>query len=181
MKRLDLGCGKFYKNLDYYNINIGQTENYGLDIKDYGLPNFVQCDLFTENIPYGDNSFDIVTAFDFLEHVPRILYINQNIKFSFIDLMSEIHRVLKADGLFFVSYPEIKNPELFFLDPTHVNPCSFNLFYVYFCYDETKIPRNPWAKDFYNFKGSFKINYKCIFDSESENLPNSEFICLKKI
>ena len=181
MKRLDLGCGKSYRKLEEFKINIGQTENYGLDLIDHGLQNFVQCDLFTENIPYEDDSFNIVTAFDFIEHVPRILYFNQKIKFSFIDLMSEIYRVLKTDGLFFASYPEFKDPKLFFLDPTHVNPCSFDMFNVYFCSDLTKTPSDPWAKHFYNFKGCFEITIKHIFIPDSVNLPKSEFICLKKI
>jgi 2-polyprenyl-6-hydroxyphenyl methylase/3-demethylubiquinone-9 3-methyltransferase len=44
---------------------------------------------FSENIPYGDNTFNIVTCVDVLEHVADL-----------DKTVSEIHRVLKPRGLF---------------------------------------------------------------------------------
>ena len=72
-------------------------------------------------IPYPDCSFDSISAFDFIEHVPRILAINQeSTKFPFVELMSEIWRVLKPNGMFYALTPAFPHGAAFH-DPTHVN------------------------------------------------------------
>ena len=92
-RTLDIGCGSTPRN------PFGVDEVYGLDINEYPEKNVVACDLVVNPIPYPSNYFDYVTAYDFIEHVPRVIY-NPNRRFSFIELMNEIYRVLKMGGTF---------------------------------------------------------------------------------
>ncbi|MBU1164532.1 class I SAM-dependent methyltransferase [Patescibacteria group bacterium] len=55
--------------------------------------NFISGDI-SSNVPFRDNSFDFVSAFDVLEHIPNI---NNAIK--------ELKRVLKPDGYLIVGLP----------------------------------------------------------------------------
>jgi len=129
---LDLGCGKFPRNP--YN----QKNLYGIDVRDINPDFFVdgfyykRANLFLEPIPYPDNYFDSVSAFDFLEHIPRV-HIDEmgNVHFLFVKLMSEIYRVLKPEGRFFALTPCYPNQEAF-QDPTHVNIITRNTHH-YFC------------------------------------------------
>ena len=114
---LDLGSGANPQNP----YNAGQV--FGVDIVDFGKNNVMTADLVTSKIPFKEDSFDYITAYDFLEHVPRLIYLN-NVRLSpFIELMNEIHRVLKPGGHFLGITPAFPNPEAF-QDPTHVNIIS---------------------------------------------------------
>ena len=69
-KSLDLGCGRAPKN------PFNADEVFGVD---YGMrpdlpANIRLADLVIEPIPFESDSFDFVTAHDFIEHVPRVLY-----------------------------------------------------------------------------------------------------------
>ena len=97
-KTLDLGCGVNPRN------PFGADELYGIDIRPNENENIRVADLAIEPIPFPDEYFDFVTAYDFIEHIPRIIY-NPNRRFCFIELMNEIYRVLKAGGSFFSSTP----------------------------------------------------------------------------
>lgn len=52
---------------------------------------------FEKKFPYDTNSFDMVTAFEVIEHI------NDNPRF----FMSEVGRVLKPDGFFYLTTPNI--------------------------------------------------------------------------
>lgn len=132
---LDLGCGETIRNP--YQAN----QVLGLDIGD--------ADLAIEPIPYPDDHFDYVTAYDFLEHIPRLLYVPQR-RYPFVELMSEIYRVMKVGGKFLSSTPAFPHAPAF-QDPTHVNIITPDTFAEYF--DDQK----TWAKQ-YGFKGAFHIN-----------------------
>jgi SAM-dependent methyltransferase len=137
---LDLGCGHHPRNPFFAKIR------YGADLFADPDRNISQWDASFDPLPFPDNSMDFVTAFDFLEHVPRVVYYPTR-RNSFTELMNEIHRVLKPCGLFFSVTPMY--PKLgAFADPTHVNVMSPETLINYF--DDTL----RWA-DKYGFVGSF--------------------------
>ncbi len=93
---MDLGChsGLLTSKL----ANHLSAKVWGLDISEMAIEyakkqhphlNFLACDL-SKGIPFSDQEFDIVTAFDVLEHIPRVEFV-----------VKEAKRVLK-DGGFFV-------------------------------------------------------------------------------
>jgi SAM-dependent methyltransferase len=142
---LDLGCGKTPKN------PFNAKNLYGVDI-DYGVDessNIFPCDLGAEELPFRDSFFDFVTAFDLIEHIPRIGYDGGKRSLPFVHLMNEVHRVLKPGGVFLShtpAYPRLAA----FSDPTHVNIITTLTFKTYFCAPYS------WAKR-YGFNGEFKL------------------------
>ena len=141
-KSLDLGCGKNPKNL--FNADM----LYGIDVRDDLERRIKKADLVVEPIPFEDSYFDYVTAHDFIEHVPRLLYCPQR-RYPFIELMNEIYRVLKPNGSFLSFTPAYPHAEAF-RDPTHVNIITDQTYTAYF--DEV----NRWGQ-MYGFNGAFKI------------------------
>lgn len=153
-KHLDLGCGTQPKNP--YDAKF----LFGVDIREYCAPNLTikKANLAVEPIPYEDNFFDSVSAYDFLEHVPRLInFQNGHMAFPFVNLMSEIHRVLRPGGLFFARTPVYPALEAF-QDPTHVNFITRDT-HKYFCGE------NPDA-NIYGFKGSF-ISHRILYSNDS--------------
>jgi SAM-dependent methyltransferase len=141
-KTLDLGCGVNPRN------PFKCEEVYGIDIRDDVEKNIKRADLAIEPIPFEDEYFDFVTAFDFIEHVPRIIYMPQR-RFAFVEVMNEIWRVLKMGGVF-LSYTPAFPAGPAWRDPTHVNIITDETFPIYFD-DVTR------GAGMYGFKGAFKI------------------------
>jgi SAM-dependent methyltransferase len=139
---LDLGCGETPRN------PFEADEFYGVDIREDLTRNIKRADLAIEPIPFDDEFFDYVSAYDFIEHIPRVLYLPER-RNSFVELMNEIHRVLKPGGKFLSSTPAYPHKEAF-QDPTHVNIITEETFYYYF--DDTY----RWAS-MYGFRGAFKF------------------------
>ncbi|HWZ65615.1 MAG TPA: methyltransferase domain-containing protein [Patescibacteria group bacterium] len=147
-KQLDLGVGgadrirKGYKGTEDY-------EGYGVDIVGTERPWLKEnkaADLAIEDIPYESDMFDLVTAYDFLEHIPSVLYVKElalvgNVpklvlmkRNCMIELFNEIYRVLKHDGEFYMQTPSYLpnwNNEAVWSDPTHCfvwTPATVNHF-----------------------------------------------------
>lgn len=148
-KTLDLGCGTSPRN------PFQADKVFGVDIVDLGDPNIRVADLAIEPIPFEDNSFDYVTGFDFLEHMPRVLYVDGVRKQPFIDVMSEVWRVLKPNGLALFATPAFPHSEAF-QDPQHVNIITTETL-QYFC--RPSLATNGWSQlelcHQYGFKGTF--------------------------
>lgn len=116
---LDLGSGPVPKN------PFNADEVYGVDITMTGNPNVRYWDAILHPLPFEDSAVDFVVCTDFLEHIPRIIYLPGFMggvvrKQPFIEVMSEVHRVLKPGGIFFAKTPAYPRAEAF-QDPTHVN------------------------------------------------------------
>lgn len=139
---LDIGCGMRPKN------PFQAQHVFGLDIRGNEQGNVKYADLTVDAIPYPDNEFDFLTAFDFLEHVPRVMYLPTR-RFPFVCLMSEIWRVLKPSGLFLASTPIYPFSEAY-RDPTHVNLMTHETFPLYFD-DSHRLAA------MYGFEGAFEI------------------------
>jgi SAM-dependent methyltransferase len=141
-KSLDLGCGLQPKN------PFNATEVYGIDVRDDAEAHIVRADLVVEPIPFPDDAFDYVTAHDFLEHIPRLIYVPQR-RNAFIEVMNEIHRVLKPGGVFMSFTPAYPHAAAF-RDPTHINFITEETFPLYFD-DKLK-----WGA-MYGFRGAFQV------------------------
>lgn len=146
-RHLDLGCGPRPRN-PYRHDEVHAVD---LVIPDGVDPQwFRHANLSLQPIPHGDSSFESVSAFDFLEHVPRILLTadGTGTRFPFLDLMNEIHRVLKPGGRLYAVTPCYPSPEAF-QDPTHVNVITDKT-WRYFCGEP------PMARP-YGFRGNFEL------------------------
>ncbi len=146
-RHLDLGCGASPRN------PYGRAELCGVDIRALpGKPAFDYrvANLALDPIPFDDHSFGSVSAFDFIEHVPRILATadGRNTFFPFIRLMDEIWRVLAPGGRLYALTPCYPHAEAF-VDPTHVNIITDQT-HTYFCGDE------PLGR-MYGFSGNFSV------------------------
>lgn len=142
---LDLGCGNYPRN------PFGADHTFGCDIREDLEANVSHCNLALEPIPKETESMDFITAFEFIEHVPRLIASNTT-RFPFVELMSEIHRVLKPGGFFFSKTPSYPSNEVF-QDPTHVNFITNNTFPYYFCWHPYG---GPWGR-IYGFNGKFAL------------------------
>lgn len=145
-RHLDLGCGTTprnpYKRQALYGIDISPEVTGRSESIRY-------ANLSIEKIPFEGDFFDSVSAYDFLEHIPRVLYSHEtnSTTLPFIDLMNEIWRVLKNRGLFYAmtpAYPHVKA----FSDPTHVNIITDKT-HTYFTLPQC-------GARAYGFRGSFR-------------------------
>jgi len=147
-KSLDLGCGlnpqNPFKANKLYGLDAIREANIGGDIVE-----IIKVDLTISPIPYPSDFFDYLTAFDFIEHIPRLLYIDSVARLPFVELMNEIYRVLKDGGIFYSLTPAYPSPKAF-QDPTHVNIITEDTFNMYFC------GTHPWSHA-YGFNGQFEM------------------------
>lgn len=138
---LDLGCGANPRNPFQANIE------WGIDIREDLDRKVKSVDLTINPIPFEGSTFDYITAYDFIEHVPRIIY-TPDCRFPFIQLMNEIWRTLKDGGIFF-SFTPVYPFKAAFNDPTHVNYIT----------EETFDYFNDGIRlgSMYGFTGKFKV------------------------
>lgn len=146
-RHLDLGCGATPRN------PYGQSEVHAIDLaRPEGVDPacFRIANLSCQPIPHPDDSFESVSAYDFLEHVPRVLpgVDPGTTVFPFVRLMNEVWRVLAPGGLFYALTPAVPGIAAF-TDPTHVNYVSDET-HAYFC------GPSPPAR-IYGFSGRFEL------------------------
>jgi SAM-dependent methyltransferase len=153
LKHLDLGCGTRPKN------PFQHEELYGVDIRAdiAGTATGAQiasANLSVSPIPFENDLFDSVSAYDFFEHIPRVALnsADQTSRFPFIELMNEVWRVLKPGGILYAVTPAYPR-EKAFRDPTHVNIIT-NKTYRYFAEPDL-------AARMYGFHGSFRLIRQC--------------------
>lgn len=123
---LDLGCGRgewleLLKECGYSASGIDINTAMVSTCRKKGL-NVVEGEVLEYIKLIPDNSRDIVTAFQVIEHI----------EIDKIDiLLKEIYRILKPNGLVILETPNAANVEVgcyaFYLDPTHVKPVNSEL------------------------------------------------------
>lgn len=146
-RHLDLGCGACprnpYQRAQLYGVDL-QASAPGASIE------IASANLSVAPIPFPSAHFASVSAYDFLEHVPRILPTPEGhgTRFPFIELMDEIWRVLAPGGLLYAVTPAYPHPAAF-QDPTHVNILT----------DETHhyFTQPRLLARMYGFRGSFEL------------------------
>ncbi len=140
---LDLGCGLSPQN------QFAADEVYGLDLVEDKSKKIFRCKLGFEKIPFEDSSFDYLTAYDLIEHIPRFSD-SLNSNNPFIYFMNECYRVLKKDGVF-LSMTPIYPYTGAFQDPTHNNIMTVDTFKLYFSEEKFDIASH------YGITANFKI------------------------
>jgi SAM-dependent methyltransferase len=136
---VDLGCGDIPRN------PFGASKLLGVDIQENMPAGVHRADIVNEPLPFHDDSFDYITAFDFIEHIPRVAA-SRN---PFVEVMNEVWRTLKPGGIFLSHTPCVPFPHVF-QDPTHVNFITVETFPKYFG------NQFDWGR-MYGFKGAFEI------------------------
>lgn len=119
---LDIGCGSGW--IETMLLEKGSKKIIGIDISDEviraakkkKLKNVVYQKASAIDLPFKNNSFDVVVSFEVLEHIP----VNTEDK-----MFKEVYRVLKPGGKFFLSTPhkhwfvEILDPAWWFASHRH--------------------------------------------------------------
>lgn len=141
-RSLDLGSGTQPRN------PFGCTEIFGVDLLRSENPKIKSCNIAAEDLPFPNNYFHVITAFDLIEHIPRVAPGTRRY-FPFIELMNEVHRTLAPGGIFYARTPAYPFPESF-SDPTHVNIITEDTLPHYFSRPHLEASK-------YGFKGAFTV------------------------
>ena len=98
LRVLEIGCGIGAMTNAIHGFG---CESIGVDISDcainYGRKQFTKIDLRScpaEELPFEDESFDVVVSFDLFEHIAKV---DRH--------LSEVRRVLKKDGFYLLQTP----------------------------------------------------------------------------
>ena len=140
---LDLGCGPIPQN------KFKANDIVGIDLVENKKENVIKCKLGYEKLPFDKDSFDYLTAYDLIEHIPRFSEISENGP-PFIFFMNECYRVLKPGGIF-LSMTPIYPYFAAFQDPTHNNIITVDTFKLYFSEKKYEIAHH------YGITSNFKI------------------------
>ena len=140
---LDLGCGPIPQN------KFKANDVVGIDLVENKKENVIKCKLGYEKLPFDKDSFDYLTAYDLIEHIPRFSEISENGP-PFIFFMNECYRVLKPGGIF-LSMTPIYPYFGAFQDPTHNNIITVDTFKLYFSEIKYEIAHH------YGITSNFKI------------------------
>jgi SAM-dependent methyltransferase len=92
---LDVGCANF-AGIDLVNSKIDKpNKSFGVDIYK-SHPKTIVCDLNKNKLPFKNNSIDVCSSFETIEHI-----------FFTEHYIQEIYRVLKNNGILYISTPNL--------------------------------------------------------------------------
>lgn len=103
---LDIGCAKGFRCLAFKDIGI---DAYGVDVREYAIinaapkeirPYLYKVDLNKDNLPFKDNSFDLITFVGTIEYLDTHEHI-----------FHEINRVLPRGGILYMTTIYRRQPE----------------------------------------------------------------------
>ena len=163
---LDIACGEGYGSFLLAKTALSVT---GADIdgdvaaaaaQKYKLPNLTYKQGDVTNIPFDDNCFDVVVSFETLEHHDK----HQ-------EMMAEIKRVLKPDGMCIISTPDklVYSDQKNYANPFHVKELykeefrqllagyfsAVTLLQQRFFSGSLVIPEGEWQNNIICFEGDF--------------------------
>ena len=97
---IGFGNGHFLKYASEKDWDVYGTEANEALVKTAQESGFIA--IHTDNLSsFHDNTFDLIVAFDVLEHIPQDVLVN---------FISEIKRILKSDGFFIARFPNGDSP-----------------------------------------------------------------------
>ena len=171
MKELVLGCGNYRKKRIY------------LDDDEYINPTFVDIDRNTNPdilwdlnklpLPFENDEFDEIHAYDVLEHLGTQGDINR-----FFYEFSEYYRILKNDGKFFISCPGY-NTKWAWGDPGHTRIMTKETFtYLNQGLYNIQVGKTQMTDYRDKWKGNFQLVQALLADNDNDS--NSYILrCLK--
>lgn len=162
MRELLLGAGSNHTRKLVYG---GRTEWSGLvtlDMNPAHKPDVV-WDLEKRPLPFEDNTFDTISAFEVLEHIGR-----QGDWRGFFEEWSEYWRILKPGGLFFGTSPHWQSPWAWG-DPGHVRVVTAESF-VFLCQPEytAQVGITPMTDYRFCYKADFDVIHLHVNDVQQQ-------------
>lgn len=152
-KELLIGCGSRYKKIMSLPDHQDWNDLVTLDNNEDHKPDVV-WDLMNMPLPFKDNEFDEIHAYDVLEHTGQ----QGDYKF-FFSQWNEFYRILKPDGHFFAKCPSI-NSVWAWGDPSHTRVIQQeNL--VFLSQDEytKQIGKTPMSDFRYLYESDFETEF----------------------
>lgn len=169
MRELLLGCGsRTIKDIYLPDRGSAFDDVVRLDVNSDHKPDIV-WDLTKHPLPFKDEEFDEIHAYDVLEH----LAYQGDFKFFFKEF-TEYHRILKMDGLFFASCPSLSSPWAWG-DPSHKRIISKeSLVYLV----QEKYEKQVGVTKMSDFRNIYKVNFKVI---HAQDKDGTFYFILKKV
>jgi len=123
----------------------------GLDFSSFGVEYRQLNQSFI--LPFGDESLDSVSGFDFIEHLSRSYRSDLGTN-EFIHFMNEVFRVLRPGGVALFVTPAFPS-KMAFSDPTHQNFITYET--IRYFIQQDLLSSAPAHDLNYGFQGSFKL------------------------